>query len=706
MDFTKCEPVTVLKTRKKKKHDLLSVSVHIDTETSKHIEYQDGKATVAYGWVYVYGLEFAGQYHEGRTVRDMMDTLDAIRDWYGCSEEGTHIVVYIHNLSYDIQYMKDWMMDRYGGDYTMLATATHKFITFSINAYEFRCSYRLSNVNLATWAKNLGVEHQKQVGEIDYKEVHYQDEELPGEQHHYLYYDVWTLRDCVRKQLELYGDNLQTVPLTSTGYVRRITRKNFKKRPGAVEQFRKRQLTAETYSFCSREFSGGLTHGNRFMMGKIIHGTIRHADFDSHYPTQQRARIYGFPCSRFSLYYDENDTKRGMDMTIPQLLEYAHNHCLLIEIAIRNLKVKKGVTLPYAQASKFIDGRRDDWKRPILDNGRILQSFGTSVVVYNEIDLTILYTDYDFQYTILKVYSAKRGAVPEHIKETVDSFYSEKTRLKKHVEELKTTGADPLEIEEAKRELLRVKQLLNSVYGMTATRCVREEYTMDTLGNWSVETITKESLKQKLYDYYGNFNSFNEYQLGCWTTSLARYQLWYVVRNIIGYENFIYADTDSAFYISTPEIEQRLKDYNEHIHTKAIEHGAYITLQDGTVKAYDRFADEGENISDFVFLHAKAYSYIADGELSVTVAGVPWRTNGVSRVEELGSIENFKPGFVFKINGGTRAIYTEERPHTIMENGHKIELASACLIEETEKTLNDDLSKGGWIYDESDFELL
>ena len=184
--------------------------------------------------------------------------------------------------------------------------------------------------------------------------------------------------------------------------------------------------------------------------------------------------------------------------------------------------------------------------------------------------------------------------------------------------------------------------------------------------------------------------------------------MWYVVKYIIGYENFLYADTDSAFYLSTPEIDKRLTEYNARIHTAAMEHGAYITLEDGTVKAYDKFDyDETENITEFVFLHAKAYSYIDNGKLKCVIAGVPDITDGVTREEELGSIENFKSSFVFRINGGTRAIYNESLPHKIIENGYEIELASSCLIEDTEKTLSDGLTKKELLYvnDGEEFDL-
>lgn len=706
------EDVTILTTRAKRKHNLLSVNINVDTETSKHIEYDGNTVTKCYGWIYLYGLEFAGAYSEGRTPSDLIRDLETIRDAFGCSEDGTHVVVYIHNLSYDIQYLKDFLIQRYGGEYDMLAVASHKFITFRINAFEFRCSYKLSNRRLAKWAEDLGVEHQKQTGEIDYTETHYQDEPLAKEQHHYLYYDVMTLKDCIREQMRLFGDNLLTIPLTSTGYVRREIRKKYHKERGAVERFKKTRLTATHYVLCRREFAGGLTHGNRDFAGDLVRVSeiqkqdkykdvtgIRHRDFTSHYPTQQRARLWGFPKTRFMLFYDKGVKDRKLTLT--ELMKHAQQNCLLVEIAIHNLKVKPGVTLPYAQAYKFIEGKiSSGWVRPVEDNGRLLTMPGTSIVVLNELDLTILIDQYYFDYEILRVHSATRGCIPEYLKETIDYYFKEKTRLKKVVKDLKKSGADPDRLREAERDLLIVKQLLNSIYGCTATQSVRTAITMDTNGVWSEEVLTPELLESKLKDYYNNYNNCTPYQLGCWTTALARYQLWYVVSKVIGYDHFLYADTDSAFYLSTPEIEQRIEEYNARHRDQAEKDGAYIEV-DGHKEYYDYFDDENENITEFKFLHAKAYAYITEENgLKITVAGVPDIVDGVTRETELGSIDNFEPGFVFRKCGGTRVIYSEGFPHTIEEDGHVVELAGSAVLENVTKTLNSDIERTNIFYDD------
>lgn len=706
------EPVKILETRSKRKHNLVSVPIIVDTETSKHVEYdQDGNITACYGWIYLFGLEFAGAYTEGRTPTELIENLELIRNVYGCSESGTHLVVYIHNLSYDIQYLKDFLLARYGGDFDLLAIAPHRFITFRINAFEFRCSLKLSNRRLAKWANDLQVENRKAEGEIDYSEKHYQDEPLNENQHHYMRQDVFTLKDCIKEQMRVFKDNLLTIPLTSTGYVRRDVRRNYRNERGAVERFRKARLSTLTYVLTHSAFSGGLTHGNRFYAGEIVrieelrnkygpNVKIRHGDFRSHYPTQQRARPLGFPKSKFVLWCTN---RNGRKITLEQVFEYSKKHCLLIEIIIKNLKIKPGVTLPYAQKCKFVEGKFGEWPKdnqPLEDNGRLLTCPGAALLTLTELDLMILVDEYTFDYEITRVHSATRGTIPPYLAKTIDYYFREKSRLKDRVEYLKEHGGSNDEIREAKRDLAIVKARLNAIYGCTATNPVRTSFYMDTMGNWSMEELTPELLKDKLDKFYNNYNSCMPFQLGLYTTALARYQIWYVVAKVIGYEHFLYADTDSAFYISTPEVEKRLAEYNKKHEEAAEKNGAYVEY-DGTKVYYDNFSDEGEDITEFCFLHAKAYTYIDQKGLHVTVAGVNEKNtvSNVTREQELGSIENFQSGFCFRECGGTRSIYVEGKPHTIIEDGHKIELAGACVLENVTKTLSLNHQKGNILYD-------
>ena len=168
---------------------------------------------------------------------------------------------------------------------------------------------------------------------------------------------------------------------------------------------------------------------------------------------------------------------------------------------------------------------------------------------------------------------------------------------------------------------------------------------------------------------------------------------------LIGYDNFLYADTDSIFYISTPEIEERIEQRNKEKYDNAIALGAYIEV-DGKRITYDAFDLEDEAIVAFRFLHAKAYAYeTSDGELHATIAGVAHRdAKGFTRERELGNIDNLKNGMCFRRCGSTTVTYLEHEPHEIDVDGHRIEAAAAAILLPTTKTIKDSLHKDEDIY--------
>lgn len=120
-------------------------------------------------------------------------------------------------------------------------------------------------------------------------------------------------------------------------------------------------------------------------------------------------------------------------------------------------------------------------------------------------------------------------------------------------------------------------------------------------------------------------------------------------------------------------------------------------------------ATEEPELTAFRGLHAKCYSMIEEGQLKVTIAGIPKRATKwqdgqpVTRTnaEELGDIDNLNDGFIFKHCGGTRAVYVEDVPHRGRVNGHRTEYASSVIIESVEKEISDTMYSVG-----ADYSLL
>lgn len=96
-----------------------------------------------------------------------------------------------------------------------------------IEKIELRCSYIHSNMSLRKFLQYMGVPDQKE--EIDYSTVYYPWSPLPSDVLSYAEKDVTGLCQAIRKEMNDDGDTLQTIPITSTGYVRRIAKKELEK---------------------------------------------------------------------------------------------------------------------------------------------------------------------------------------------------------------------------------------------------------------------------------------------------------------------------------------------------------------------------------------------------------------------------------------------------------------------------------------------
>ena len=674
----------------------------LDTETSTT---EDKSMGWIYQWCFSYPSEDPNIRYlvYGRRPTELTTALTKIHFTNQLSKD-RRLILYVHNLSYDETYFHRFLEEGLQSLPQLIAAGAHRIISYNLDGLEFRDSLKLSQKSLYSWSKELVTKHQKLKGLIDYSKTRYQDSPLYKNDWRYMFYDVITLDECIEKQLLIHEDKIWTIPLTITGYARRSARKQFQKDYRSNrEYFENKKLSYKLYSFMRAEFAGALTHGNRFYMDTTVilsdlikklqrHDIrLRHRDFVSHYPSQQRCKWC--PSGRFRLKYTRKDKA-----TIPDLDDiFNKGFCFLADITFKDLRIKPGITLPYAQVSKFYDGKLERIQLN-TDNGRILQMDGAAHVVVNELDLKWLRKQYTFDYIINEVYIAKRGKYPKYLRDTVDMFFEGKSYTKKIYNDiLKTHSEFSIEAREAKRNNLRDKGLLNAIYGMSATDPVRENYTENEDGIWERELLTEKDIADKLDEFYSKKSSFMNYELGLWTTAHARDELLTFVE-VIGYENFLYGDTDSIFYISTPEVEERIENFNRQFREEADRKGFYITVGEKKVY-YHQFEDEGEDIIEFRFLHSKCYAYVtADGKLHTTIAGVKdVGRKGNNRSRELGHIDNLTAGTIFKDCGGTIIKYNPKGsrvdPRVEEIDGHMIELSQWAIITESTKELHDALEQ-------------
>lgn len=657
------------------KNDLyyLDIPLCFDTETS-HNHNDDNP----HAWIYQWCISINNNYYCGRKPSEFIYFLNHILKFFHC--DATHkIVIYVHNLSYDFCYIIDWLKMEYGTP-KILAVKPHKILTVEFDKFVLKCSYLLSNRSLADWCDYLRTDIHKAVGLVDYDVIRYQDSDLGVDDWIYMVNDVACMEECINKMMILEQDDTTSIPLTNTGYVRRVARKNSKSVSDNRKQFINCQLDYDTYMLCRGEFRGAISGGNINLSGQTIKDKIVHYDFKSHYPSQLQLSYY--PVTKFVLYYDDNST---IKMTLNQLIDLCKTKCVLMSLIFHNIQLKSGVTCPYETIDRCIKGKIGHTQQYGV-NGKLINFIGYTRLALCELDLKWILKQYNIEEIYIeKVYIAKRGHIPKWLADTIQEFFK-----------IKETTPKGIQYDKSKNNL-------NGIYGMCATDIVREEYSYDfNTGEWNEKvTRNKEHVTDMLEKYYKNRNNFMYYQFGCYCTAHARDKLMHIIADVVGYDDYIYCDTDSEFFRYSDKAIKNIQEYNE----KAIEYSRKLGLSIKNIKGkmsdYGTFNDEEEDIISFRFLHSKCYAYMtSDNKLHTTIAGVSKRVidsfdaetqtpHFFTNSDELQDIENLKDGFIFKKCGGTKSKYINDTPHIEVINSHETEIASACIISQTTKQLNE-----------------
>ena len=209
--------------RYKKKSQICKDYICLDTETSHN--HAENKADLK-SWVYQWCFSYQKTLVYGRTPSDLIKALTKILEVNNCSEHNK-IMCFVHNLPYDFQYIKQYLIKAFGKP-QILAYAPHKVFNIEFNnGLIIRCSYKLSNKSLDKWSKDLDTKHKKLVGTVDYDTIRYQDSKLTKNDWKYMFYDVIVLDECIEKQLLNYNDTIATMPITSMAYTRREIQREF-----------------------------------------------------------------------------------------------------------------------------------------------------------------------------------------------------------------------------------------------------------------------------------------------------------------------------------------------------------------------------------------------------------------------------------------------------------------------------------------------
>lgn len=645
--------------KKEKQRTYLSIVSAFDIETSRINEDES--------FMYIWQAQIGPYTVTGRSWKEFFRMLKRLAAGL---DPQVYMVFYVHNLSFEFQFLQgkyDFKED------DVFCLDSRRILRCDMyDHFEFRCSYIHSNMKLSTFMEKMGVPEEDQKTKLDYDVVRYPWTPLSPDEITYCVNDVRGLVKAIEIEMAHDGDNLYTIPLTSTGYVRRDVKKAMRE----VSRYWIKSMLpdAEIYAMLREAFRGGNTHANRYYAGQIIHN-VKSADRSSSYPEVQCNCL--FPVSRFRTIRGEIDKDYVLDLMIRR------KKALLLRVALHNVRLID----PYWGCPYLTIDKSRHKVGEVADNGRILQAEYLETTI-TDIDLRIILEEYDFDMEILSCAYAKYGKLPYILIHTIESYYLLKTRLK---------GVKSEEILYTKS-----KNKLNSIYGMSAQNPVKGD-----IKYRSGEYVTEEyNVLDKLAEY--NRRAFFPYQWGVWTTAHARARLEEGIRLVHDTDGaaFIYTDTDSVKY--TGEVDW--SEINDLRIEESTESEAYADDPAGSRHYMGVFEDDGF-YTEFATLGAKKYAYrTPDDELHITIAGVN-KEYGAAELERSGGLKAFlspvdpedpKP-FKFTEGGGTMIKYNDligewrqtSYPGIFTLNGeelmtqpHKHYISPCATISPTTKTLS------------------
>lgn len=591
-------------------------------------------------FMYVWQFAIEDVVYMGRTWEEFKRFLSLLR----IVSNGYRLLCFVHNLSYEFQFLSG--IFHFDND-SVFCVESRKILYCVLNNWlEFRCSYFLSNMSLAEMTTKYGVAHQKRSGEdFNYDKLRYPWTDLTEKEIEYCTYDVLGVVESVHAIMNLHGDNVYTLPLTSTGYVRRDV-----KREMAVYHTKIDEIfpSYDVYKLLRAEFRGGNTHANRYYAGEVIRENGESADIASSYPAQQCNNP--FPVTPFKKIV--NPSTR----LIERLRE--HGRALLLHCIFEGIELRdRYYPVPYIPTAKCV--KYENAKR---DNGRIINASYVEIVL-NDIDFNIVEYQYKWnRLTIIEGYKSTYGALPDGIRKCNIEYFKNKTELKN--------------VESQELYYMKAKNLLNSVYGLSCQLVTKPLILFNDCLYEYDETYTEEQLLIR-----ARKRAYTVYQFACWTTAHARAALEEGIK-LCG-ERLLYVDTDSCKYLGHVDFSK----YNEEQKQKAIRSGLYATDKKG-VTHYGGVYEFDGCFSAFCTQGAKKYCYIDEkGKLHLTVSGVG-KKRGAAALEAAGGIEAFKPNFVFHNCGKTASVYNDCNYGEIEIDGHTLNITRNVVIQDKDYTLD------------------
>lgn len=512
---------------KSKKIYISNVASVFDIETSSFYEGEE-KRCCMYAWVF--GLN--GRCIRGRTWDEFLDVIKILKKVYMLNIN-RRLIIYVHNLSYEFQFFR-----KYFEWESVFAIEDRKPIyAVTKDGIEFRCSYLLTGYKLEKVAEHLTkYKVNKLTGDLDYNIIHHSKTVLTDKEWGYILHDGLVVMAHIQEEIERLG-SIAEIPITKTGYVRNLFRKNCLKGDNRFDYstlIRCLKMDVDNYKQLKRAFTGGFTHANINYVNKTIKN-VHSYDFTSSYPAVMVSRKYPMSIAHKVIIKDEED-----------LIKKLKSYCCMFDVTFYDI-------CSIVDFENYISiSRCANIEHPVVNNGRLVEASKITLTV-TEQDFIIISKMYKWDSMDISNFNIYyKGYLPKDFILTLLSLYKKKTELKN--------------VEGMEAEYLNSKENVNSAYGMCVTDPCREDNIYSD-NEWltTEEKTTQNLIKpiEELIEKYNKENRFLYYPWGVWVTAYARANLF---SGILEFKNdYIYSDTDSIKVVNIDKHLEYFESYNKQV---------------------------------------------------------------------------------------------------------------------------------------------
>ena len=619
--------------------------------------------------MYIWQFSINDEVYYGRTWEEFKSFLDLLEQ-----NDNTKKIVFIHNLAFEFQHI--WSVVRVK---SVMSRKSRKLMRCFLEDYniEFRCSLMLSNLKLEKLPEVYQLPVQKKVGDLDYSKIRTPATPLTDKELGYCEFDCLVTYWYIKTELETYK-RVDRLPITSTGKVRKQLQRIVLSNMSYVYKVGKQINTDPVvYNMLVDAFAGGYTHANYIYTDEVL-DNVDSYDETSAYPYVLVS--CKFPSTKFTKCY----IKRVEDM----LPCFAY----LLTVKIKNIRSKYYNN--FISASKCIEIKG----KPNYDNGRIISAKEVTITC-TDVDLKFYLDAYSYEsYEIVTAYKSVYNYLPiEYVNFILDKYVL-KTQLKN--------------VEGKELEYAREKASYNSLYGMTVTNTIRADVNFVNFDEWVEKPLTDSEIMTKLFK--DKKRGFLNFAWGVWCTAYARDNL---LRRVLDLDDkVVYCDTDSCKVCQGYD-KSVFDNYNKSVVAKIkkvckernIDFDRYapadIKGNKHLLGVFECETGKGRSVTydQFITQGAKKYAYTVDGEIHVTVSGVP-KSGGAKCLK---SLDEFRDDLVFDFehtNKLTLAYNDDQMPVTITDylgNDYYVtDKSGICMIPTTYK-LGKSLDYADLITDES-----